>query len=566
MGKIKILSEQVITKIAAGEVVARPASVVKELVDNALDAGATSIEVDIQAGGKKRITVIDNGQGMASEDALMCIERHATSKLSSEKDLEAIRTMGFRGEALAAIAAVSRMKLETKVSDSKVLEGTQLVVEGGAIKHHKTFGCPAGTSITVEDLFFNIPARQKFLRSDNVEYGHIANIVADLALTSNQISFSLTHNGSPKFRYHASENKLSRIEAVFGKNCQDSLVEFAEPGDGISIHGFVSTPNLTRSSAKDLNFILNNRPIKDRILQHALLSGLESNFPRGSYPLAVLYLELDPTLVDVNVHPTKNEVRFSNGQMIHNFVKSAVQKAVSKNVKAIPVYAKTSLLGHSQEMCHSRESGNPIVYKGLDPCFRRDDSPLPLKVIGQFGQAFIICEDENRNLVVVDQHAAHERLGFERLKKQYQAGKVKQQQLLIPEQVALSSKEFAVIEDHLVMLEKAGFEIEPFGGSTLIVKSMPSILGDVSAKPLLEKISTDLAEFEASDGLEKTIEQIFALVACHQQVRAGDKLSPLELEQLIRDIFLENISNCPHGRPALIKIAPEEVEKWFRRT
>ncbi len=593
MGKINILSEQVITKIAAGEVVARPASVVKELVDNAIDARASSIEIDVHAGGKKRITVIDNGQGMSSDDALKCIERHATSKLSTEKDLHSIHTMGFRGEALAAIAAVSKLRLETKLDNPQVLEGTQLIIEGGEIKQHKSFGCPAGTSVTVDDLFFNTPARQKFLRSDNVEYGHIASMLSSLALSNHKVSFSLSHNGSQRFRYYGADHKLNRLYAVFGKETKGSFIEFNEQGNGIAINGYISTPNLRRTSGKDLNFFLNNRPIKDRMLQHALLSGLETNFPKGSYPLAILYIELDPNLVDVNVHPTKNEVRFENGQMIHSFVKTAVQKAISQNVKAIPVYAKTSQFQHKDgtkseqikitppysfltprenrnTVCHPEgvSPKDPVADKSILNSVQNDStvSPLPLKIIGQFGKTFIICEDEDKNMVVIDQHAAHERLGFEKLKKQYHAGKVIQQQLLIPEQLTLSPKEFAIIEEHLAKLEQAGFEIEPFGGTTLIIKSVPGILGDISTKSLIEKIASDLAEFEASDGFEQAIEKIFAVIACHRQVRAGDKLSQLEIEHLIKDIFFENISNCPHGRPALVKIAPTEVEKWFKRT
>lgn len=569
MSTINILPSHIVDKIAAGEVVARPASVVKELIDNSIDAKASSITVDISAGGKKSIAVIDDGQGMDLNDAKCAFKRHATSKIKSEDDLGRITTLGFRGEALAAISAVSRLKMETKVCNPQILEGTRVLVEAGELKEVSAVGCPGGTSMFISDLFFNVPARLKFLRSDPVEYGHIAEMVASLALAHSHIRFELCQEGVPKLRCHRTGGDLKRIEDVLGEETREELISFTEGGGEISLKGFVSKPGITKTTARNCYFFLNGRPIRDRALHHALLKGFGTYLGKGEYPTAILYVTIDPTLVDVNVHPTKNEVRFADTGVVHDFVMSAVRK----------VLASGGTVGHREEVQSRR--GDPKEKIGLlHPSGLRNDKvegegsvaenilfeePSRLRVIGQFNQAFIICE-EGEELVLIDQHAAHERLGFEMLKAQLAKGKVEQQQLLLPEQLKLNSKEFSVIEENISLISQTGFEVEPFGGQTLLIKAIPAILGEVSLKPLFEKMAADLSEFSSSQEVEEAVSKVLSVIACHRQVRAGDTLTKEELHALVKDIERYNISCCPHGRPATVRIKRQELEKWFKRT
>lgn len=564
MNKIKILSENLIAKIAAGEVVSRPASVVKELIENSIDAGSTDIQIDVAGGGTKRITVIDNGCGIAPDDVKLSIERHATSKISSEADLFNIHTMGFRGEALAAIAAVSKLEIETKANDASILEGTYLLAEEGKVKEIRAAGSPVGTKITAKDLFYNTPARKKFLRSDGVEYGHISAIVSLLSLAHPDISFKLSADGKGKLSHKKTESELGRIIDVISDTEKDSISEFEETAAGLKIKGFISKPGVTKGSSKDIYFYLNRRPIKDRTLQHALLSAYDSYVVKGSYPMAVIYIDINPELVDVNVHPAKSEVRFTNVAMIHDLVSSSVRKNLSGGAKAIPVYARIAvspppysfLTPPSTERKNSR--GMPV----LDSLGNDNNN---LRLIGQLGQTYIVCEEESGKLVIIDQHAAHERLGFNTLKLQLASGKIEEQRLLIPERIELTAKEYAVIIEHLGQISKVGFEIEPFGGSSFMIKSVPSILGDVSLKPLFEKISDELSDFGSSGAVSELLDKLCALIACHRQVRGGDSLSREEMDHLIKDIERENISHCPHGRPAIVRIEPSEIEKWFKR-
>lgn len=570
MGIIKVLPEHVIAKIAAGEVVERPASVVKELIDNAIDAGGTSLEIDVVAGGKKCITVSDNGCGMDAEDAKRSVERHATSKISSDNDLFNIRTLGFRGEALAAIAAISKLQIETKISDSQVVEGTLVEAEGGTIKDVRAAGCPSGTRISVSDLFFNVPARKKFLKSDSVEYGHIADVIYSMALAHNSVRFELSHGGETRIRCHRTGDFRNRIEDVLGGDVRNSIFEFKEMGAGIELHGFVVKDGITRATVKDIHFFVNGRPIKDRILQHALISGFGTFLPRGEYPIAVLFVTIDPAIVDVNVHPTKREVKFANGAMVHDFVEASVRKAVAGRVvrdftvamsgggEAVPKNIPPPEWGRVRE---------GVITLPLIPSHQgRGEDSSNLRILGQFDKTFIVCEGERGKLVIIDQHAAHERLGFETLKEQLARGSVEQQRLLLPEQLELSPKDMAVVSEHLDAIRRAGFDLETFGRSSIVVNGVPSILGDVSLKMIFEKLIQEFSDFGSSKAMEEEIDKILSVIACHRQVRAGDMLSNEEMQSLVRDMESAGTSHCPHGRPAVVTIERAEVDKWFKRT
>jgi len=594
MNIIRILPDSLISKIAAGEVVARPASAVKELIDNAIDAKATSIEIDIKNGGSKQITIIDNGSGMSFDDALLSISQHATSKISNEHDLENIETMGFRGEALAAIASVSKLEIETKLNDPNIIEGTMLRVEGDVIMEHRATGCPAGTKISISDLFFNTPARKKFLRSDSVELSHIANTVDTMALYYNDINFKLTNNGAKKSFYPKTNNAIDRISDVMGKEIRNSLTEFEDVGENLKIRGFLGKPDIAKANAKSIYLFLNKRPIKDRILQHALLMAYESVLTRGLYPVSVIFLEIANNLVDVNVHPTKNEVRFTNSGMVHDFIAASVRKAISK--RSIPVLSPDQPTNNTTDTISPfpetfyrparQTSVSPFSFltpknnsetpdctaktqaannsAGTEPSFNVIDTSV--KVIGQFNNSFIICEHENGQLIIVDQHAAHERLGFEFLKSQYHSGHIKQQRLLIPENIILSAKELVVIEENKELIEKSGFELEVFSGNSIVIKAVPEILGNVSLKHIFEKLADEFSDFESSSAIKDSIEKIFSVIACHRQVRAGDQLTKQELEELVKDIEKYNITHCPHGRPAVVSFDTSDIEKWFKRS
>ncbi len=570
MGNIKVLPEHVIAKIAAGEVVERPASVVKELLDNAIDAGAASIEVDVAEGGKKRIVIIDDGCGMDAKDANRCVERHATSKITSDADLFAVRTMGFRGEALSAIASVSKFTLETKMEGE--LEGTLVNVEGGVVKETRAAGCPKGTCVSVSDLFFNVPARKKFLKSDASEYGHIADAFCEAALANPSVRFHLSHGGETRILCSRTGDIKTRIGDVLGDDVSGALFEFGEKGDGIELKGFVVKGGVTRATAKDIHLFVNGRSIKDRIIQHALMSGFGTFLGRGEYPIAVLYLTIDPAAVDVNVHPTKREVRFANAAMVHDFVSLSVRKAVAgKAAREYVAYARSDGDAPVTSLCKGgagRVDMLPLTPPYPSTLLRADKGgeELRLRVIGHLDRAFIVCEGEGGKLVLIDQHAAHERLGFEVLKEQLANGRVEVQRLLLPEQIDLSPKEKTVVMEHVKVIETAGFEIEDFGGGTIVIKAVPAILGDVSLKNIFEKMAAELSDFGSSGAVEGEIDKIFSVIACHSQVRAGDTLSFEEMRQLVMDIERSGISHCPHGRPATIEIERSEVEKWFKRS
>ena len=603
MGVIRQLPKDVIERIAAGEVVARPASVVKELVENAVDAGSTAISIDVACGGKKRITVADDGCGMGPEDLKSCALRHTTSKIARESDLWNISTMGFRGEALAAMGAVSRLVIESKLNRPEVIEGYRIEVEGGRITGPSVAGSAGGTRVTVSDLFFNVPARRKFLRSDAVEYGHIAGLVNTYALGFPHIRFELTSEGKGRFKA-AAASELGRITAVLGDEVAKTLVPVKGEGPGLSLTGWVGEKG--RTQGKDVHFFLNRRPVRDRMLLHAITSAFDQRLTSGQFPAAVLWMEMDPTKVDVNVHPAKREVRFSESGAVHDFVMSAVRKAVAIPATSFPITGTKSSAGRcespfdAETKCRSGvevaidryersrlgfekegwksdfrtpspiplPSGERVGVRGglvSDPLSLVPDTETSMRPLGQLGSAYVVCEDSDSTLVLIDQHAAHERLGFEHLRSQYASGKLSQQRLLIPERVDLGARELGYVVDHLELLTKAGFEIEPFGGKTLLVKAVPGLLGARNLTPLFEQLAQELEEIGTSSSIDKALDRIFSTVACHSQVRAGDRLSPEEMTSLVRDIQREEITHCPHGRPAVVRIEKVEIEKWFKR-
>lgn len=572
MPSIRPLPPEVASKIAAGEVVERPASVVKELVENSIDAGAQSITVDIEDGGRRLIAVSDDGSGMDAEDAVLSVKRYATSKICDDSDLFRLTTMGFRGEALHAISMVSRFVIETKVEGA--LEGTRLEAEGERISV-RAAGCPCGTRIEIRDLFFNTPARKKFLKSSTVEFGHINVELVKIALAHPQISFELNKDGKRAWFYHSVVDQKERLRLIASAEECDKLVGINEEGFGLSLSGWIGGDLITRASPKDFHVFVNKRPVRDRLLMHGVTAGFGETLERGRYPVAVIFLQIDPAMVDVNVHPTKREVRFENGPAVHDFLQTAIRKSLgsARTERAFGSFNQ-SWSGHAQSF-ERRGAEDTSSTAQLDqrrsvlsqspPLTFDGESSSTFRILGQLDRAFILCEDDDNALMVIDQHAAHERLGFEELKRQYADGKIEQQGLLIPVTLSLNPREMAVFESSREVLERAGFSVDPFGGNEIAIKAVPALLTDADIGSLFEKMFHELDELGSSVAIDEKVEQMFSLIACHRQVRAGDWLESAEMHRLVDEVLNNKIDSCPHGRPAVVRFERKDIDKWFKR-
>ena len=476
MARIRILPSQLIDKIAAGEVVERPASVVKELVENAIDAGARQITIQIAKAGKELIRVSDDGCGMDAADCRLALERHATSKITDEKDLFAIATLGFRGEALPSIASVSQLTVETKTVAA--LSGTRVVLQGGAKIEEREAGCPQGTDIHVARLFYNTPARLKFLKSDGVELGHIEEVVVRLAIGSPEIGFKYCVDGKTKWTAEAAGDPVRRMTQLLPSQWAGDWLELHEENPQLTVRGWIAHPRLNLSQPNHSYFYLNGRFLKDRVLQHALQAGFDDYLMRGRYPVAVLYLKIDPSQVDVNVHPAKREVRFQNSGAVHDFIMRSVRKGLQVQLHGATPPQVSSSIDSLSPCGRGLGRGEESVPLPLTPSHQgRENLNLSqsvfftpghyqsLRVLGQLAQTYIVCESPQKELVLIDQHAAHERIGYDKLKKMMREQKGAVQHLLVPFTWEVTAKEAALIESRLDLLQQAGLEIEPFGGA-----------------------------------------------------------------------------------------------------
>ncbi len=597
--QIRILPEQLCNQIAAGEVVERPASVVKELVENALDAHASKIVVEIEAGGKRLIRITDNGCGMDREDAFLCLERHATSKLRSEADLFHLQTLGFRGEALPSIAAISRLRLRTRTADS--LEGWEIQIDGGTVRHAEATGMPVGTLIEVRNLFFNTPARRKFLRRDETEAGHISDMITKLALACPQVQFQLVNNGRRQIDLNRQKNLAERVAGLLGRSVLKDLLPVEGALGGMRLHGLISQPSLNRSATGSQFTFINGRYIRDRLVQHALREGYRHLLMKGRHPIVVLFLEMAPEQVDVNVHPTKHEVRFRDQSVVHDFIVQTLQNTLRSDdpqlpapafVKpcstipdkevwsspppplntAEPVIAQATAVGEGrgnysaiqqQEVNDGFDSPDLL---SVDPLNKSVGYYASLRVIGQFCDSYILCQDE-QNLLLIDQHAAHERIGFETLRGQYRDHGVERQGLLFPLILDFDHREVATLKEHQAELQHFGFELECFGGNSFVLKGIPQMLGDAEAEKLIRDVVAELISFGSSSLVEERIEQLLVLMACHRVIRANQQLSRSEIDYLLRDLDQVDFSgHCPHGRPVVQRLSLVEIERMFKRT
>jgi DNA mismatch repair protein MutL len=581
MSTIKILPETLSNKIAAGEVVERPASVVKELIENALDAGSTRVMIEVEKGGRSLIRVSDNGSGMTRDDALLAIERYATSKIYSDQDLFAISTLGFRGEALPSMAAVSRFALVTRPKTADA--GTGIFIEGGKLKKVTDVGAPVGTMVTVKQLFFNTPARRKFLKTIATEMGHISDTVAAIALGRPDVRFRLRHNKKTVKNFSAADAGI-RVADVLGRDLLKDLHKVEFNDDAVSISGWISAPRITRSTAQGIYVYVNGRPVRDRVIQHALMEGYSQRLMKGRFPMAVLFIAVPFDQVDVNVHPTKNEVRLAHSNTIHDAVQTAVSgvlnlagrpqwiaaKTVGDIKDRLPAVAEPAIaFGREPQKSTFQDESTKILTEKTppidQPLFRDSKKPGDLSVIGQFHGTYILCEAGDE-LILVDQHAAHERIRFEQLTLQAGAARPETQKLLVPETIDLGYREAATLLKLIPDLEKLGLEIEPFGGNTFVIKSVPALLAGREIAPLIIEMAETLTITGFGAGLEKALEQCLIIMACHGTIRANQPLSATEMQHLLKQLAAcDTPSHCPHGRPTWIRWTLTSLEKSLRR-
>ena len=619
MSRVRILPEILSNKIAAGEVVERPASVVKELVENALDAGATRILIDVEQGGQTLVRVSDNGSGMLRDDALLAIERYATSKIATDEDLFRIRTLGFRGEALPSIAAVSRFSLVTR--EAAADSGTEVVIEGGKLVSASETGAAPGTMVTVAQLFFNTPARRKFLKAVATEMAHISDIVAGMALAWPQVQFRLTHNGRVVKEWPAASDPFDRVVEVLGAGYRAELHPIGLSLEEVSVGGWVSSPRVHRKSAGGIFIFVNNRHVRDRVVQHALFQGYFQRLVKGQFPLAALFIRIPCDQVDVNVHPTKTEVRFARSNGVYEAVRRAVAQTVydmdhpgfrqktpetnqvrdgkenfgERRVAAGmfgPENRGWKPLPQEETPARGQDVGeaSSLDLRGTMPLLQEPevsgDEPRPpsfqlpasssraqteiwekrgfagLRVIGQLHNTYILCEAED-GLVLIDQHAAHERVLYEQLGR---GGKMASQALLVPETVDLGFREAQALETLLPALREVGLDAEPFGGNTVVVKSVPAMLAGRELRPLIVEIAEAAAAAGTAGGFD-ALDRCRQIAACHGAIRARQPLGIEQMQALLRQMDeCTNLSHCPHGRPTWLRYDAGVIERAFKRT
>ena len=594
MTKIRVMSETLANKIAAGEVVERPASVVKELVENAIDAGASQIVTELKGSGYRNIRVVDNGTGMEEDDVLLAIERHATSKISRDADLSAIRTLGFRGEALPSMAAVSRFEIKSRTRQAT--QGMRIYVDGGVVKEVVQCGCPPGTQVWVRDLFFNQPARRKFLKKEQTEFGHVVDTLTRMALGRPEIHFSLQQKSRQTHDWPAAANLKQRLTQIFPKGLPQFWAALSQQKGLVRISGYISPPELHRSNSRMLFLYVNGRAVQDRLLRIAILEAYRTLIPRGRSPLGVIFLELPPELVDVNVHPTKAEVRFQDPQALCKAVTSAARATLASTEKMrwkrplaptsevrstktppkqdfeplfregssvaerpFPTYEQIHTTGVEVPPSAQVTSSSAMQQKEIGTLFGE------LTVIGQLHHSYILCEAPD-GLILIDQHAAHERTFFEAFRREASVGQMASQVLMVPETVEFTAEEAVWLEDSLPLFEKLGFGLDPFGSHTFVVRAIPAVALRREPLELLHDLVSAGCKGVSDPAPEVLLENLLQSMACRVAVKAGQRLGRQEMTALLQKLdSLDHCSTCPHGRPLWWKLTVSEVERMFGR-
>ncbi|HET7295398.1 MAG TPA: DNA mismatch repair endonuclease MutL [Vicinamibacteria bacterium] len=572
MPSIRRLPDDLINKIAAGEVVERPASVVKELVENALDAGARSVLVEIEGGGRALVRVRDDGSGMDREDAALAVERHATSKLRRLQDLHALTTSGFRGEALPSIASVSDLTLRTRTEGESA--GTEVQVRHGSAAEVKDAGHPRGTTVEVRDLFGAVPARRKFLRSDATEVGHVAEAVTLQALARPGTGFSLRSGGRALLDAPSVASRRERLFQLLGDGAVSDLVE-VDGGEGFCrVSGFVSRPERAAEARPALRLFVNGRPVRDRALAKAIGEGYRAAGVRDARPEAFLFLELPPHLVDVNVHPAKSEVRFADARVVFSAVAGAVREALrAAGPAAVAASVEAQAETAPSAFVENRAEKTVTPGRAAAPVFPEASPPLPglfsggpPTVLGQHRNTYIVASD-GEHLLLLDQHTAHERVRFEGLLARLEAREVESQLLLAPVVAAFEPRLLPALEAHAQTLRDLGYDAEPFGAGTVRLRAIPASLVGSDPAGSLRALLRDLLEREASDWLvADDRSRLAATLACHSSVRAGQPLAQETMAAIVRDLATAaQPALCPHGRPTVVRIPRGDVSRWFGR-
>ena len=632
--RIQVLDPRLANQIAAGEVVERPASVVKELVENAIDAGSQRIEVELEAGGARLIRVRDDGGGIDQQDLPLALSRHATSKIVSLEELEGVASLGFRGEALASISSVSRLELVSNAAEDPTA-GWRVVAEGRQMEPRVSPAPhPRGTSVTVRDLFFNTPARRKFLRTEKTEFGHVEEAFRRQALSRFDIGWVLRHNQKTVHQLRPGSDQASRerrIAALLGKGFLDNALHLDLDAAGLRLWGWVGLPTHSRAQADQQYFFVNGRVVRDRLVAHAIRQAYRDVLFHGRQPVFVLYLEVDPLVVDVNVHPTKHEVRFRDGRMVHDFLFSSLHRAlgdaraghpgaghsqevddassiegasapkapldsqVAENAprwqqqpmslpgrndeggKVTPDRVRAFMEGYRslhpehEESLLTPQPAAPAVdaigVGGASPLPEADDTQAPPLgfAIAQLHGVFILAQSE-RGLILVDMHAAHERIVYERMKTQVHGGRLEAQPLLVPVSLAPSPAEVATAEAARAAFSRFGVELDVAGPETLLVRQLPALLVDADVEPLIRDMLGDLERYGRSDRLEAHVNELLSTMACHGSVRANRQLTQAEMNALLRDMErTERSGQCNHGRPTWTEMSMKDLDRLFMR-
>jgi DNA mismatch repair protein MutL len=599
--KIRVLSEDLANQIAAGEVVERPASVVKELVENSIDAGATTIRLDIEGGGKKKIRIMDNGMGMAPDECRLAFSRHATSKISKFEDLETIHSLGFRGEALASIASVSKVRCTSSRNESE--GGRLLVVEGGEIMEEKDVACPQGTTLEIAQLFYVTPARSKFLKGDSTEFSHITQVITQQALAYPNIQFLLTHNGREVINTLPTDQLHYRIAELFGADLAKFLLEVEYQSGDYHLKGYVSSPVHTRSSRSAQYCFINGRFVRDKVILHATQQGYSHLLPKGQHPAMFLYLTMDPRLLDVNVHPSKAEVRFAFQQDVHQFVAHGIRSALEKNQQVsadstvredhdiplgehsrdehpkqfsprpsyqVPQWADRSHPSNRGDLSHSLRT---MMEPPTSQVTWFDKAPTPVsnliysefEPLGQLDRSFIIMQGK-QGVLVVDQHVAHERILYERFLASAKSRKVEVQTLLFPLTIELTPGESELLNPHLERLLELGLELESFGKNEFLLRSVPAILKNGDHEKLLRETIELLPKGSHEDVLNERYEDVLIMMSCRNAIKINHTLNLDQIRKLISDLEQTSMPyTCPHGRPISLLFEMDDILRKFLR-
>src|SRR5689334_9054237 len=563
---IRVLPELLVSQIAAGEVVERPASVLKELLENSLDAGATAIHVTLDEGGVRRIQVEDDGEGIAQADLRLALARHATSKISSLEDLEGVATMGFRGEALAAIASVARLRLVTRTREAA--HGAEIRAEGATLGEAAPAARAPGTTVAVEDLYFNTPARRKFLKSEPTEFGHCDDVLRRIALARPQIAFSLRHNGRAS-RHLRAQSADERAAALLGQEFVQQALSVAAGGAGMRLTGLAGSPQIASARADGQYFFVNGRFVRDRVLAHAAREAYAEVLHGDRQPAYLLNLEIDPRAVDVNVHPAKIEVRFRDSRAVHQFVRHALERALAPSAAEAPVaYASVSQapsLQSSFVLAQPARAYQAFMAAATAPVPVSDDAEPLGHALAQLHGIYILAQNA-AGLVLVDMHAAHERITMERLKLALDSGEVARQSLLVPAVFAAEPLDIALAEENREPLERLGLELEVSGPNTLTVRAAPALLASGDVVSLAKDVLGEIREHGASAMLSARQNELLATMACHAAVRAHRVLSVPEMNALLRDMErTERSGSCNHGRPTWYQLTLADLDRLFLR-